>query len=182
MMKRCLLIFFIVIIYANTVSSQYYLRGIVKDEKGNNLPDVSFKLFSTKQVPYKNGSDGSFGLNTRLATDTMYLSADGYENLTVAVNVNQYNVITMKLQQGVVSIRKKGLASKTKDLDFDAGLFAEKEGESYSGLIENEFLKTAKNAETGFGLNVDRAAYSNIRRFINNEMRVPEDAVRIEEM
>ncbi len=181
-MKRLLLLFAFCIMLSCAGFCQYYLRGVVKDDKGNNLTDVRFKLFSTRQIPYNNGSDGSFGLNTRLAVDTMYLSADGYENLTVAVNTSQFNVITMKLLQGVISIRKKGLASKTKDLNYDANFFLDKEGESYSGLIENEFIKTNANPETGFGLNVDRAAYSNIRRFINNEMRVPEDAVRIEEM
>lgn len=181
-MKRILLLLLNIFFALSTAYSQYYLRGVVKDEKGNNLPEVKFKLFSTNQIPYTNGADGSFGINTRLQNDTMYLVADGYENASVAVSPRQFNVITMKLLQGVVSVRKKGLASKTTDLNYDANFFIEKEGESYSGLIENEFLKTAKNAETGFGLNVDRAAYSNIRRFINNEMRVPEDAVRIEEM
>jgi Ca-activated chloride channel family protein len=34
----------------------------------------------------------------------------------------------------------------------------------------------------GFALHVDRASYSNIRRFINSKSKPPPDAVRIEEM
>ena len=49
-------------------------------------------------------------------------------------------------------------------------------------MIENSFIKAADFPETGFSLNIDNAAYSNIRRFISNQMFVPEDAVRIEEM
>lgn len=180
--KRFLLLKFLVFFLCSHLHSQYYIRGVIKDDKGNNLSEVSFKLFSTRQIPYNNGSDGSFGFNSSLPTDTMYLSANGYENTTIAVSYRQFNTITLKTMQGVASVRKKGLASKTKDFEYEATLLGEKEGESYSRLIENEFLKTNKNAETGYGLNVDRAAYSNIRRFINNEMRVPEDAVRIEEM
>lgn len=55
-------------------------------------------------------------------------------------------------------------------------------GESYSGLIENGFIKTDQYPQTGFSLNIDKAAYSNIRRFLTNEMNVPLDAIRAEEM
>lgn len=55
-------------------------------------------------------------------------------------------------------------------------------GESYSSLIENKFINAVTYPETGFSLNVDRASYANIRRFINNRLKVPTDAVRIEEM
>jgi Ca-activated chloride channel family protein len=55
-------------------------------------------------------------------------------------------------------------------------------GETYTNLVENEFTVAEKSPEAGFALNVNRASYSNIRRFLNNGMEVPPDAVRIEEM
>jgi Ca-activated chloride channel family protein len=165
-----------------SVFGQYYLRGIVRDEKGTPLSEVKIKLFSSGRYPLTNGSDGSFGYPTRLQIDTMYLNLDGYEPLKVALNTNQYNTVTMKLLNEVISVRKKTLASKTKDLDVDKASLLENTGESYTTLIENDFVKAATNPETGFALNVDRAAYSNIRRFINNGLTVPVDAVRIEEM
>jgi Ca-activated chloride channel family protein len=54
--------------------------------------------------------------------------------------------------------------------------------ETYNSLIENEFIITQKNPQTAMVLNVDRASYSNIRRFINMNSEVPPDGVRIEEM
>jgi Ca-activated chloride channel family protein len=54
--------------------------------------------------------------------------------------------------------------------------------ESYSNLIENDFIKALKYPITGFSMRVDKASYSNIRRFINQKSVVPPDAVRIEEM
>ena len=48
--------------------------------------------------------------------------------------------------------------------------------------MENHFIETEKFPAIGVALNIDRAAYSNIRRFINLGMAVPTDAVRIEEM
>ncbi|MCY7293243.1 MAG: von Willebrand factor type A domain-containing protein, partial [Ferruginibacter sp.] len=54
--------------------------------------------------------------------------------------------------------------------------------ETYFKLVENEFVKTENFPNTGFSLNVNKAAYSNVRRFINMHSKVPPDAVRIEEM
>jgi Ca-activated chloride channel family protein len=55
-------------------------------------------------------------------------------------------------------------------------------GESYSNLEENIFIDADKYPETGFALNIDKASYSNMRRFLSNEMLVPTDAIRIEEL
>lgn len=181
-MKHILLLLLLLVFLLPSAFGQYFLRGIVKDEKGNPLSEVKIKLFSAGRYPLTNGDDGSFGFTTRLAIDTMYLNLDGYEPLKVAINSNQYNVVTMKLLQEVVAVRKNKLSSKTKDLEVDKANLLENTGESYTALIENDFVKANANPETGFTLNVDRAAYSNIRRFINNEMTVPVDAVRIEEM
>jgi Ca-activated chloride channel family protein len=54
--------------------------------------------------------------------------------------------------------------------------------ETYASIIENRFVKAKKFPATGMSLNVDRASYSNIRRFITLNSLVPPDAVRIEEM
>jgi Ca-activated chloride channel family protein len=54
--------------------------------------------------------------------------------------------------------------------------------ESYARIEENEWLATANNPLSTFSIDVDRASYSNIRRFIQNGDRPPIDAVRIEEM
>ena len=55
-------------------------------------------------------------------------------------------------------------------------------GESYSTLIEHNFSSAEKFPLSGFALNINRASYSNIRRFLNIDMKVPPDAVRIEEL
>lgn len=54
--------------------------------------------------------------------------------------------------------------------------------ESYSGISENSFKKVRANPLSTFSIDVDRASYSNIRRFINNGQTPPADAVRVEEM
>jgi Ca-activated chloride channel family protein len=54
--------------------------------------------------------------------------------------------------------------------------------ETYGTIYENKFVETMKSASSNFALDVDRAAYSNIRRFVRLHEPVPADAVRIEEM
>ena len=54
--------------------------------------------------------------------------------------------------------------------------------ESYAHIDENDFRLVANSPLSTFSIDVDRASYSNIRRFIQEGQRPPVDAVRIEEM
>lgn len=54
--------------------------------------------------------------------------------------------------------------------------------ESYSSIVENGFKWAVDEPLNTFSIDVDRASYSNIRRFINNGSLPPVDAVRTEEM
>jgi len=54
--------------------------------------------------------------------------------------------------------------------------------ESYSKINENKVIQTNIEQVSTFSLDVDKAAYSNIRRFINLGQLPPIDAIRIEEM
>src|SRR3954471_5638566 len=54
--------------------------------------------------------------------------------------------------------------------------------EEYGRIAESAFLDTLRNPLSTFSVDVDRASYSNVRRFLNENRRPPRDAVRIEEM
>jgi Ca-activated chloride channel family protein len=54
--------------------------------------------------------------------------------------------------------------------------------ESYAHIAENEFQWVSQEPLSTFSIDVDRASYANVRRFINDGMRPPIDAVRIEEL
>jgi Ca-activated chloride channel family protein len=54
--------------------------------------------------------------------------------------------------------------------------------EEYNPIVENPFLAVANNPLSTFGIDVDPASYSNVRRFIRDGQAPPPDAVRIEEM
>jgi len=176
--------FWILLLFAihSCLFSQYYLHGEVRDEKGRMLPNVKMFLQSKGTIPFSSGSSGLFGINSSLQMDTITISCDGFEVLHKPLSTLQYQVITLKLLPAYASRIIHKLSSKTINLITDNNLRFSGLGESYSSLSENDFVTAASYPETGFAINVDRASYSNIRRFLMNEMTVPTDAVRIEEM
>jgi Ca-activated chloride channel family protein len=54
--------------------------------------------------------------------------------------------------------------------------------ESYDRIVDNPFSSARDNPLSTFSVDVDRASYSNVRRFISGGQRPPKDAVRIEEL
>ena len=55
-------------------------------------------------------------------------------------------------------------------------------GETYGAINDNTFLDVGRDPLSTFSIDVDTAAYSNLRRYLNQGQRPPRDAVRIEEM
>ncbi len=54
--------------------------------------------------------------------------------------------------------------------------------EQYDLIVENAFKAAMENPLSTFSIDVDRAAYANVRRFLTNDQLPPLDAIRIEEM
>lgn len=179
-MKK-LLVYTFTCFLAITVNAQYYLRGEVQDEKKLPLQNVKLLLHSTRGV-YYTGSSGGFGISTRSMSDSISLIFDGYEPKTVYVKADTYQSITMKALSSNASKNRKHLISITKDQTQSNKFHWFVSDESYFSLVENEEVNTKKYPNTAFSLNVNKASYSNIRRFLHMNSTVPPDAVRIEEL
>ena len=54
--------------------------------------------------------------------------------------------------------------------------------EEYDRIVDNPFVPVSQDPLATFSIDVDTAAYANVRRFLNQRMLPPPDAVRIEEM
>ncbi len=54
--------------------------------------------------------------------------------------------------------------------------------EQYSVIAENPFLNARRTPLSTFAIDVDRASYSDVRRYLDQSQRPPRDAVRIEEL
>jgi Ca-activated chloride channel homolog len=164
-----------------SLSAQYYFRGEVKDEMNNPVPNARILLHSTGYV-YYSGSSGGFGILSSKVQDSITISSDGYQDTRLQVQSTKYEYITMKLQRVTGNLHKNKLVSLTKDMRWEERHNWSVGGETYSSLLENDFVPARKFPETGFAINTNKASYSNIRRFINMNSLVPPDAVRIEEM
>ena len=161
--------------------AQYYLRGEIKDENNSYLPNVRILLHSSGYL-YHSGSSGEFGIPVSQPGDSLTLSADGYQTSTIHVDATEYQHLTLKLLYHPPPAPKKRLLSLTKDLKGGDWKGWTVGSETYSSLVENAFVPASRFPETGFALNIDKASYSNVRRFLNMGSTIPPDAVRIEEL
>lgn len=167
--------------FSSFCSAQYYLKGEVKDETGKLLANVNILHCSSGYV-FFSGSSGGFGITTTKKTDTLSFSLDGFQKLRCAVDAAAFTTIVLKKATGLKKSGGFKLASLTKDLERETQQRWFAGDETYASTIENGFVLANKYPATGLTLNVDRASYSNIRRFLNMKQPVPQDAVRVEEM
>ena len=175
------LVIFISLLIGVPVFSQHYLRGEVRDERSNPLPNARILLHSSKYL-YSSGGSGSFGITLAKAIDSITVSLDGYQTQSLKVDASQYQHIILKALYATSNVIKSRLVSYTKDLKPEDRRNWSVGGETYSSLLENDFIEAKRFPETGFAMHTDKASYSNIRRFINMNTMVPPDAVRTEEV
>src|SRR5215471_6163346 len=181
-MKAALQILFCLFAGSSLFAQQYYIRGEVKDESGNPLQDVNILLHATGYV-YHTGPYGSFGILTNRPKDSLSFWLDGYQKEKKLVTPENYVTVRLKLNPASSSnTHRNKLTSFTKGLNKDIQKQWFTGDETYASLIENHFVSANNYPSTAMSLSIDRASYSNIRRFINTNTLVPPDAVRIEEM
>lgn len=106
----------------------------------------------------------------------------------------EYNAIIQSLKNEDINSRKELNAAEAKSLyGKDArygcivirtihGNYNIENDENYAKITENQFQNVTINPLSTFSIDVDKAAYSNIRRFIIKGQDVPVSAVKIEEM
>ena len=132
---------------------------------------------------YKTGGYGSFGIVNSQQTDSLIFSLGGYQKEKVLADADKYLSVRLKvLSTSTTTVYRYKLTSFTKNLDLIEQRKWFAGDETYTNLVENRFIDAKRYPTTGMSLNIDRASYSNIRRFINYSSIVPNDAVRIEEM
>jgi len=169
------------LVHAGILPAQYYIRGEIMDEKKNALQNVKIILHSTG-ITYSSGLGGAFGILSSNTRDSLIFSLEGYEPFSLTVDASKYQIITLKMMPFTASLQRHPLLSMTLDKQNKGSRTRAAGDETYNALMENDFVTTVKYPQTSLVLNIDKASYSNIRRFINSNSEVPRDAVRIEEM
>jgi Ca-activated chloride channel family protein len=162
-------------------SAQYYIRGDVKDEANQPLQNVKIYMPEMNAL-YSSGTSGGFGISTSNISDSLVFSFDGYATLAIRIKTSQYQHIILHKVTSTVNTHKQKLVSLTTGSTGNMFPISYYMDESYSSLAENDFVKVDSKTKTEFSMRIDKASYSNIRRFINQNTKVPTDAVRIDEM
>ena len=179
-MKK-LVLYCIALFFASNAIGQYYLRGEIKSDK--NLPLQNVKIFvHSARTLFQSGNYGSFGFTVNRPYDSLTFSLEGFESKSVYVKTSDWLNVTLKTAADFASKQKQKLISVIKDYEQGSRYKWFTGDETYFQLVENDIVKTSKFPNTGFSLNVNKASYSNVRRFLNTKSRVPPDAVRVEEM
>jgi Ca-activated chloride channel family protein len=162
-------------------SQSYYIKGLVKDEEGSPLQNVTMLLHSSGYL-YHSGRDGGFGILTPANVDTLTIFREGYEKEKRVIRADVFNEIILKKATVIKSVVPNTLSSLIQNFGRDEMRLQIAGNETYTSIVENGFVNSTTNPATAVTLNVDRASYSNIRRFLTLNSPVPPDAVRIEEM
>ena len=207
-MKKIILI--LLSLFAFQTYAQRTISGTVKDSNGDTLYGASIVIKSST-IGTVSDIEGKYSLNIDKNAKTLVFSYVGYETKEVTIGTSNiidvvldgssflqevvvvgYSTQTKKQMTGAVSIVKQQ-SLKGKVAGVIAGgkkkLFGKNKQpqlqnneENYDKVKENGFLTVKEHALSTFSIDVDRAAYTNVRRFINDNQLPPQDAVRIEEM
>lgn len=161
--------------------SQYYLRGQVKDEAGNLLQNAAVYVHSTGYYYYST-TEGTFSIPSDKKIDSITVSLEGYLKQKLAVEDNSFLDIQLKKTAFAKNTSVNKLVSFTQNLKRETQTQWFTGDETYASIIENQFINATAYPTTGLTLNIDKASYSNVRRFLSMDASVPPDAVRIEEM
>jgi Ca-activated chloride channel family protein len=161
--------------------SQYYLRGQVRDETGNILPNAAIYLHSSGYYFYST-TEGTFTITNDRRVDTITVSHEGFLKQKLTVEANSPMEIRLKRSALAKNSSVNKLMSITENLKRETQQQWFTGDETYASLVENQFINATGYPTTGLALNIDKASYSNVRRFLSIGSFVPPDAVRIEEM
>jgi Ca-activated chloride channel homolog len=161
--------------------SQYYLRGQVRDETGNILQNAAIYLHSSGYYYYST-TEGTFTIANDRRIDTITVSHEGFLKQKLTVEANSSVEIRLKRSALAKNSSVNKLMSITENLKRETQQQWFTGDETYASLVENQFISATGYPTTGLALNIDKASYSNVRRFLSIGSFVPPDAVRIEEM
>lgn len=131
---------------------------------------------------------GLFRITIPSAVAQLLFTREGYRPLQMKVNATDRLLITLapirKAPDAIALAKASARTRQNSNPNYGnvgMGIHAFY-NETYGTTYENKFTRAQTQPVSVFAVDVDRAAYSNIRRFLRLKEPVPVDAVRIEEM
>ena len=211
-MKTIISIITLIILSAFTIAPDHsgLISGTVADEAGNLLPGVSVVEKGTTNRTATDAG-GAFQLYITSETAILVFNCPGMEQLEVKIGKRSSIIVVMKQlnsspeeivfkerEPEIYTMTMADQAAPGKGIPHYSGPMVKRAGatyasmqeagyiqhntEGYSTIHENGFKDVLHNPLSTFSIDVDKASYSNVRRFLNMGQLPPVDAVRIEEM
>lgn len=184
--------------------SQRTITGTVTAKDGSgSLPGATVQVKGTN-TGTQTDIDGKYSITVPEGSDVLVFRFVGYESEEITIGAQ--TVIDVELGESAalesVVVTAQGIERKRKTLSYSlsgkaAGVqvkgkknikirgtssYKESNTESYAKKEENGFSSVSQNPLSTFSIDVDKASYSNVRRFLNDGQMPPKDAVRVEEM
>ncbi|QCK16388.1 vWA domain-containing protein [Mangrovivirga cuniculi] len=195
----------VIFLLAFNIEKTHKVKGVVTDQSGEGIPGVNVVEKGTTNGTVTDIS-GAYEITLPAQQAILTFSSVGYK--TQEVKVKGRNEINITLKQDVSklnevvvtgmavemdeerkvsnsSIRIRGVASGVNPQQsyvIQNDHYTNHNTEDYAVINENQFHKPEDQPLSTFSIDVDAASYSNVRRYLNNGLKPPTDAVRIEEM
>lgn len=193
-MKNLITILTLLLITSAAIAQTRTISGLVTDENGKPFQYVNVFVESNTSVFTTTDSNGKYSI-TVPEKSVLVFAFIGYKAQKVRVGVSDSVNVRMEPDmvtlQEVVTVAYGANRHKLSTASDMYPAVASRPGwsyydamdrEDYSRIRESGFRSVAHNPLSTFSIDVDNAAYSNIRRFLNMGQMPPADAVRIEEM
>ncbi len=157
------------------------ITGKVTDNQNSPLPGVNVMIkgsTSGTQTDFAGkytieAKEGDILVFSFVGFQTKKIQVKKETSINVTLEEDTRSLEEIVVVQDVAAIQIRGYASSPTPVTAN---------ESYNQIEDNNFKLVKASPLSTFSIDVDKAAYSNIRRMINNGIEIPKDAVKIEEM
>lgn len=189
--KSIVLTLCLTLIIINMVFAQQSIEGIVLNQEQKPICGVIVEK-SNSAVGTRTDINGHFELLVDSFTEKLVFSFPGmvtaevFLGSAIFIKVILTPEVPAKIKSEELAsgpmIRFAGAQKSMLIASFPAQPIFDYNTEDYSSIHENGFKSALSAPLSTFSIDVDRAAYSNVRRFLNMGQLPPKDAVRVEEM
>lgn len=194
-------VFLFILIAGISISSfaAFKVSGKIVDTSKQPLASVLVQVKGT-QITRVSDANGIYSIEVPNAqSSVLVFSLNGYKTKSLKVNNRSTLHVQLEMELVVVEdrmemeeqtkmavadhyISRKCISAAAPQGYATSQTYYNPSVETYSKVNKTGFKGSKLSPLSTFSIDVDRASYSNIRRFLNNGQTPPADAVRIEEM
>ena len=202
-MKNLLIVLIAFVALAEPVYSNAdrTISGKVTDTRGDAIPGVFVQVDKSGRNTISN-QNGNYRIVVYPSDKLLVFSFVGME--TQKIKIGSDSIIHICMKESTIELEETvvvGYGVQKKESVFAASShvtgsakgimirgvsapmpYSDMNTENYATIRENGFRNVVSSPLSTFSIDVDKASYSNVRRYINQGMLPPADAVRVEEM